>query len=131
MDVDVTESTNSENKPIDLGTVAIEQVSKPLKAGDTAPDFEIADLDGKKVALLDFWATWCGPCIAEMPSVRSIYKDVAQDGRLAMLGVSLDEKAEPVKRFVAQHEIVWRQALAGKWGKSQVAAQYGVSFIPA
>jgi thiol-disulfide isomerase/thioredoxin len=68
----------------------------------------IEDYRGKYV-LLDFWATWCAPCLAEMPKLKETYESFAKDGQLVMIGVSLDEKIDAPKRFVAAREIPWLQ----------------------
>jgi peroxiredoxin len=77
-----------------------------LHPGMEAPDFELADANGKKVSLrslrgkpvlLNFWATWCAPCVEEVPSLENLHKRVGDD--LAVLTVSVDEDWATVKKF--------------------------------
>jgi peroxiredoxin len=81
------------------------------RAGSPAPDFELADLDGGKVKLSDFrgrpvwinfWATWCPPCRAEIPDVEAAYQERKGQG-LALLSVSIGEDAETVRQFVGTY----------------------------
>lgn len=76
--------------------------------GAPAPDFVLTDLEGRKVrlsdfkgqvVLLNFWATWCGPCEAEMPAIEDRYTTFKSQG-LVVLGVNQDEDAETVRAFV-------------------------------
>ena len=77
-----------------------------LKPGMEAPDFEVLNAEGKKVTLrslrgkpvlLNFWATWCAPCVEEMPSLENLHKRVGND--LTMAAVSVDEDWAAVKKF--------------------------------
>ncbi len=119
--------------------------SSPRKSayttGQKAPAFQAKAIDGKtirfpddykgKVVLLDFWATWCGPCRAEMPNVVSAYDQYHAQG-FEILGISLDKEnsSAKVSTFATEQKIAWPQIYDGKFWKAAVAQQYGIRSIP-
>jgi peroxiredoxin len=124
--------------PLDLGAIEV-AVHRELIAGAPAPTFTVRTTDGKdvkledyrgKVVLLDFWATWCGPCVGLTPDLKELHAAFQKDGGFAILGLSLDEDPEAPKAFAAKHRLPWVQGLLGKWEESQVRAEYGVAGIP-
>ena len=82
-----------------------------------------------KVVLMDFWATWCGPCVGEMPNVIASYKKYHASG-FDVVGISLDQDKTALTSFVAKNKMPWRQVFDGKGWGSAVAKQYGVQSIP-
>jgi thiol-disulfide isomerase/thioredoxin len=112
--------TNGENEPIDLGR---ETFDAKLEVGDAAPDFSVTTLDGApfnlsvvrgKLVLLDFWATWCAPCVAETPNLKETYSAFGKDERFLMISLSLDSEKTAPEKFTRNHDIPWTQAfLAG------------------
>jgi thiol-disulfide isomerase/thioredoxin len=90
--------------------------------------FDQKSLAGK-VVLVDFWATWCGPCIAEIPNVLEQYEKYHDKG-FEVVGISLDEEKDKVDAFVADKKIPWPIIYAGKGWQDPVAQFYGISGIP-
>jgi len=85
-----------------------------------------------KVVLVDFWATWCGPCVAEIPNVMEQYKKYHDKG-FEVIGVSLDEDVEALKAFVDERKIPWPilfEKPGGQGWRHPLATKYGVSGIP-
>jgi thiol-disulfide isomerase/thioredoxin len=82
--------------------------------------------------LLDFWATWCAPCVAELPNVRKIHEKYGgEDGDLVVIGCSLDSEDEIVGAFIKKKDINWTQIVAGPADKNPIAQKYFVEGIPA
>src|SRR5882762_2014003 len=107
---------------------------KPLTLEGTTVDgskFSTADWKGK-VVLVDFWATWCGPCKEELPRVKKVYADFHKDG-LEILGVSCDKKGEILKQFMTENpDMPWPQLFDpnAKGGWHPLAESYGIMGIP-
>lgn len=112
-----------------------------VNIGSVAPDFSAPSPDGKmislkesmgKVTLIDFWASWCGPCRQENPNVVSMYKELHDKG-LNIIGVSLDKEgdAEKWKEAIAKDGLTWNHISNLKHWKEPIAEQYNVKSIPA
>jgi thiol-disulfide isomerase/thioredoxin len=82
-----------------------------------------------KVLLIDFWATWCGPCIAEMPNVKSVYAKFHPQG-FEIVGISLDQSRDKLDKYIESQEIAWPQYFDGKWWNNDIAVRYGIKSIP-
>ena len=116
-----------------------EKTQATLKPGAKFPDFQEKDLDGKalsisnykgKVVLIDFWATWCGPCRAELPNVLKAYEKYHAKG-FEIIGVSLDEDKTKLTDFIKQKGMTWAQYFDGEGWSNKLAGQYGIQSIPA
>jgi thiol-disulfide isomerase/thioredoxin len=114
----------------------LESVGKPfeLEFDDAirGTPVSIKGLRGK-VVVVDFWATWCGPCVGEMPAMKELY--ARYHGQVEFIGVSLDKPKEDgglddLKEFVARNEIPWPQYYQGKGWESSFSRSWGIDAIP-
>lgn len=138
-DFAIPEGATAGDAPLDLGTLEPTATGgRALRVGDEAPDFHLKTLDGHdlkladlrgKYVLLDIWATWCAPCVAELPNLQRVNDEFSKDKRFALVGVSVDEKANPVASMVKAMKLGWPQGLAGP--ESPVSSDYGATAIPA
>lgn len=112
---------------------------KTIVIGKPAPDFSGPTPDGTtvslkaslgKVTIIDFWASWCGPCRAENPNVVALYKEFHAKG-LNIIGVSLDKDAAKWKEAIAKDGLIWTQISNLKYWDEPIAKQYNVESIPA
>jgi thiol-disulfide isomerase/thioredoxin len=128
------QSANREVRQLAEGRLRIETARRePLELKFTAIDgreVDLAKLRGK-VVLIDFWAMWCGPCIAELPNVKAVYEQYHDRG-FEIVGISLDEKAdqEKLRQFVQQEDLPWPQYYDGKKWKTALAKKFSISSIP-
>ncbi len=109
-----------------------------LRVGDLAPDieakrldgstFRLADYRGKKAILIDFWATWCGPCIDELPTIEKIAETYRDQG-LEVVGVSFDRNRQTLQNFVEKEKLPYIQVF-DKDGEQALRKSYGVWGIP-
>lgn len=127
------------DEPFDLGLLH-PRPKQTLTVGQPAPPFDVETLDGGrskladfrgKYLLVDFWATWCGPCIAEVPELKAVHDRFGKDGRFAMLSLSLDAAKDAPRRFVAEKGLAWKQGFLGEWVDGGVTDAYHVETIPA
>lgn len=82
-----------------------------------------------KVVLVDFWATWCPPCRAEMPNVIATYNKYHDKG-FDIVGISLDQDKAALDKYIAENKMPWRQVFDGKGWDSEVGKNFGVRAIP-
>lgn len=130
-DTSVTEAVTSE-------TDAPSDVPTGIRIRQRAPDFSLRSLDNEvvslsdflgKVVILDFWASWCGPCRDSMPRLEAIAQSLAAD--VVLLGVNLDRKEETAASYLANNNFDGMVALHGSYAEaSAVSRTYGVTGIP-
>jgi peroxiredoxin len=125
-------------KEFEQNKIRIEQ-AKPFAPGKPAPDFELPNPDGEgiklsdykgKVVLLDFWASWCGPCRKENPHVVEIYEKYKNHG-FDVLSVSLDKDRDKWLQAIEKDSLTWKGHVSDlKFWQSAAAQLYQVSSIP-
>jgi thiol-disulfide isomerase/thioredoxin len=117
---------------------ALEGRIKPPGVSDIAPDFTITDINSKKISLaklkvttrfilLDFWASWCGPCLATIPVLKEMAANYTAEN-LAIIGISLDRDLRDLKKTVAAQKMTWPQIqdveddMSNKFGAFKIPA---------
>ena len=118
-----------------------DHVRASVVAGQKAPPFHLKPINAPKVnfpddykgrvVLLDFWATWCGPCCEELPNVVATYQKYHDKG-FDIVSVSLDAPGNgpDLLQFMKEHNMTWPQIYDGGYWKAAVAVEYGVQAIP-
>ena len=132
-DKDVKETKSGKKIKTALDSMSAIVIGKP------APNFSAPSPEGKtislkeslgKVTIIDFWASWCGPCRAENPNVVALYNEFHPQG-LNIIGVSLDKDAAKWKEAIAKDGLIWPHVSNLKFWEDPIAKQYNVQSIPA
>lgn len=114
-------------------------IEEKLAVGKVAPNFTQNDSTGKTISLaslkgryvlIDFWASWCGPCRRENPNLVKTYQKHSGKG-FEILGVSLDNKKEPWLKAIKQDNLTWQHVSDLKGWQNAVSSDYGINSIPA
>ncbi len=120
--------------------IAVREADSGLVPGQKAPEFALPDLDGTEIALvdvvtdnqlvlIDFWASWCGPCIASFPHLKKLYSAYNEDG-FEIVAISIDDTQEEWVDGSDENELPWINLGEIEGWSGQVASSYGVQFIP-
>lgn len=132
----LTDRVKLSNPGIEL-KAAIDELAS-VSIGGTAPDITLMTPDSTELSLsslrghyvlLDFWASWCGPCLREVPNVKAIY-DKYHDKGFEIYGVSLDETPGPWKAAIKKNEMNWHHVSSLKGWDCPTAKRYNVTGIP-
>ncbi len=140
MDEDLVASRITPARDAVAQRIAVREADSGLVPGQKAPEFALPDLDGTEIALvdvitdnelvlIDFWASWCGPCIASFPHLKKLYSAYNEDG-FEIVAVSIDSTQEEWVDGSDENELPWiNLGEIGGWDGT-VANSYGVQFIP-
>ena len=118
----------------------LEEILEDRGIGRPAKDFTATLIDGGElrlsslrgqVTLIDFWATWCAPCIKELPNLKSLYSEFRSQG-LEIVSIGLDEEdhLEKARVFIEENDLPWKVSLSGRGYEDDVAKLYGVNGLP-
>ena len=108
------------------------------KVGDKIADFSLPDVNGEmvntkdlrnKIVLIDFWASWCGPCRKKHPKMKKIYDNYKNDG-FEIIGVSTDTNMKHWKKAIATDSLDWINLNENKGYKGKVTSRYNIQALP-
>lgn len=130
----LTRSGNAEVAKISAGQLRIMRMSEhPAEMSFTALDGREVDLKHLRgrVVLIDFWATWCGPCVAEIPNIKKVY-EAYHDRGFEVIGITLDQPSDEtkVRAFLKERNLPWPQFLDRENRTNRFATEYGIIAIP-
>lgn len=131
---DVLASTKSEQT-----REAANELLKKFERVGKAVDIQFTAVDGRKISiagmkgkvvLVDFWATWCGPCIAELPNVKAAYAKLHPKG-FEIVGISFDQDKDKLEKMIKKEGMTWPQYFDGEGWQNKFGETFGIKSIPA
>jgi len=108
-------------------------------SGQKAPLFEAKTFDGRtisltdfrgKYVLLEFWGTWCGPCLQQMPKIKKVNETFKDDKNFILLGMNLDWDVKQAEKYIADEKLNWTQLSLGNMAESDIVSKYGIGGVP-
>lgn len=131
---------SSEKKVQPAEETTTEVKAEEQTAAEGIEDFTLPDVEGNdvsaysvikanKLTIVDFWASWCPPCVAEIPNIKKIYDEYNSKG-LGILGVSLDKDADAWKGAIKKFDMTWSHVSDLKGWENAAARQFNVQSIP-
>jgi beta-lactamase regulating signal transducer with metallopeptidase domain/uncharacterized GH25 family protein/thiol-disulfide isomerase/thioredoxin len=124
---------------LDLGKLSIPSFTLP-KVGDLASDFAFESPSGAKTSLaalrgnyvlIDFWATWCDPCVAKLDQIEHLREQFKGDKPLVVVGANLDAEIDRARDFLKKKPLPWHHAHLGDWSNTEVPRRFAISTVPA
>ena len=121
-----------------MGSLVFPNITQAKVGVGDQPKIDMTTINGQRinnqilrgrVVVIDFWATWCGPCVKAMPHMKKLYDEYGPKG-VAFIGVSLDNSDRTVKSFVEKHNYDWPQVCDPKGSSKKMASEWGVRGIP-
>lgn len=118
-----------------LKYTAAQKAERDLVENKLSPDFHLSDINGNNYRLsnfrgnlivLDFWGTWCGPCMAELPKLKALYDRLKT--KVSFIGIACHDTKEDLKKIIKEHQINWLQLINSE--ENDISVLYGVQAYP-
>ncbi|MDE0644626.1 MAG: TlpA disulfide reductase family protein [Gammaproteobacteria bacterium] len=140
LDTDIFQSRAAPKRDMIANLLKARKLAKTIVPGTSIPNFVLPDVSGEQhslegiltqyeVVLVDFWASWCGPCIEQFPHLKELHAEF-QDKGFEVVGVSIDETAEEWQEATETYEFPWINLAELKDFTGPVAVEFGVEWIP-